>query len=277
MHPAHPISSRFSHRSTHDNTDHVCRDHASSCRAPSASRRAVRQATQDFTFVSTQCVLLLSTHFELTLQPRHAERQRLVIIEVKATETDYFRIALPDAIIRNIPSYTRLLTSALNAAGPSKTPRIRDENRYDQDSYIHVADFLMGGYLPQLDYSQPETYSETLQDLVDMYNVAAGLKLYEVGRAIVFQLEHEHLMDLELFLDFAAYVYRGRTGKTAHPPTGMLGKAIKRRLVYFLPQLRQGGLATVTKRAGETLKNQLLEVMMENLGGGGEGEGGDRD
>lgn len=181
---------------------------------------------------------------------------------MKASDTDYFRIALSDTIIRNIPSYTRLLATALNVAGPSKTPIVRDENRYDQDSYIHVADFLMGGYLPQLDRSQPETYSETLQDLVDMYDVAAGLKLYEVGRAIVFQLEHEPLLDLELFLDFAAYVYRGRTGKTAHPPTGMLRKAVQRRLAYFLPLLRQGGLATVTKRAGETLKNQLLEVMM---------------
>jgi len=200
-----------------------------------------------------------------------AERQRLVIAEVKATDTDYFRIALPNTIIRQIPSYTRLPTIALKAAGPSKNPRIRDETPYDEDSYLRVANFLLDGYLLQLDRAQPETYSETLQDLVDMYDVAAGLKLQEVGRVIVAQIEHEPLMDLELFLDFAAYVYRGRTGKPAHAPSGMLGKAIKGRLVWFLPQLRQRGMGTVTKRAGETLKNQLLEVMMESMGEAKEG------
>lgn len=196
-----------------------------------------------------------------------SQRQRLIIVEVKQKKGEgYFRLTLPEPVARKVLCWHIKLEIALEDANPDERLVIQDHTRRNEEVLLRVVEFLLDGHLPQLHYAEPDTYLLTLKKLVRMHDLAEKIELYALQRAICQKIEREPLMSLGLLLDYAAYVYRTVKGEPKHSPSSKLGQSIKRQLASFLPELKQSGLDLVNREAGEIVKDQLLEVMLESLG-----------
>lgn len=202
------------------------------------------------------------------MRPR--QHQRLIIVEVKPKKGDgYFRLTLPELVVRKVPCWNILLETVLEVAEPTQRLIIQDNTRRNEEVLLRVAEFLLDGYLSQLDPAEPEAHLATLKGLVSIHDMADSLELYFLQREICRQIENEPLMRLDLFLDYAAHVYRIVKGEPKHSPSSKLGQSVKRQLANLIPEMKQAGLGSVNEKAGDVLKTQLLEVMLESMGGKG--------
>lgn len=189
-----------------------------------------------------------------------------MVIRITRGYQNYFTLALPDLLVRQIPKYAAKLAQETSTNPSKQRLTITDSEARREEDIMRLVEFLMDGQLPHFDITDALTHDSAL----DFYDLAIALECRSASEAVLAQIDQSPVGRFEDLFVWAEKVYKMTTSyKPRYAPDSALGQLIKKKLTEFLPTLVAGSGKDALKKASETLSKQFMEVMMENWENGG--------